>query len=131
MSNAPREYWTIWYPQAASTGLLFGRGLLDATELLLIHAAPPLLTAEVSNEDGRRLAFGRDLKRTIESPICLLRREGERIVREDLWPGEAHHQLPVLLPGGEVGILLSWWNADNYSSWRWQVEFFNQVEPAA
>jgi hypothetical protein len=126
-----KEYWTIWYPQAASTGLLVGRGLLDATERLLVHAAPPLLTAEVSGEDGRRLALGRDLKRTEESPICLLRREGERIVREDLWPGEAHYRLPVLLPGGEVGILISWWNADDRSAWRWQVEFFNQVEQAS
>jgi hypothetical protein len=32
----------------------------------------------------------------------------------------------VVLPGGEVGILLAWWNAEDGSEWRWQVEFYNQ-----
>jgi hypothetical protein len=31
----------------------------------------------------------------------------------------------VLLPGGEVGILKQWWNAEDESAWRWQVEFSN------
>ena len=40
----------------------------------------------------------------------------------------ADHDLgsPVLLPGGEVDILLRWWNAAAESEWRWQVEFYNQ-----
>ena len=40
----------------------------------------------------------------------------------------ADHDLgsPVLLPGGEVGVLLSWRNAADESEWRWQVEFYNQ-----
>jgi len=29
------------------------------------------------------------------------------------------------VPGGEVGILTAWWNAEDGSSWRWQVEFYN------
>ena len=32
----------------------------------------------------------------------------------------------VILPGGEAGILKSWWNADDRREWRWQVEFYNQ-----
>jgi len=31
----------------------------------------------------------------------------------------------IILPGGEVGILRSWWNAADGSEWRWQVEFYN------
>ena len=31
----------------------------------------------------------------------------------------------VLLPGGEVGTLLRWWNADDHSEWRWQIELYN------
>lgn len=120
------EYWTIWYPQAASTGLLLGRGLLDATTTLLVHAAPPTLTVEVTSDDGRRLAFGQDLEQSNETPICVLRREGTRITREDIWPVEAQIGLPVLLPGGEVGILKMWWHAPDHSEWRWQIELYNR-----
>ena len=35
------QYWSVWYPKAASTGLLLARGLMDPTEQLLVHAAPP------------------------------------------------------------------------------------------
>ncbi len=31
----------------------------------------------------------------------------------------------VILPGREVGQLLQWWNAEDGSEWRWQVEFYN------
>ena len=41
------EYWAIWYPKAAATGLLLGRGLLDQTDNLLLHAAPDVITVEV------------------------------------------------------------------------------------
>jgi hypothetical protein len=105
------HYWSVWYPKAASTGLLLGRGLLDPTEKLLVHAAPPVLTAEVGDGDGRRLAFGQDLEATDNAPICILHRNGNSIQRHDIWPDETHHGLPILLPGGEVGILQSWWHA--------------------
>jgi hypothetical protein len=51
--------------------------------------------------------------------------EGEQITREDLWPTPEDIGRAVILPGGEVGQLLSWWNAENESEWRWQVEFYN------
>jgi hypothetical protein len=128
MSNKPTEYWSIYYPKAASTGLWMGRGLLDATDRLLVHAAPPVLTVEVHDGDGQRIAFGQDLEATDESPICLLQKEGDAITRRDLWPGDEHIGLPVLLPGSEVGILQSWWNAEDQREWRWAVEFYNRTE---
>lgn len=121
------EYWSIWYPKAGSTGLPFARGRLDATEKLLLHAAPEVLKAEVYTDDLKLIASGEDLEATLDSPICLLTRNGNQITREDLWPNENHLDLPVLLPGGEVGILKSWWNADDQKEWRWQVEFYNSV----
>lgn len=125
----PREYWTVWFPKAAATGLLLARGLMDATPTLLVHAAPDFITVEVSDPAGRRLAFGSDLPRTQESPICRLRRAGEHIEREDLWPTAADLGALVLLPGGEVGVLLAWWNAPDRTEWRWQVEFYNCISP--
>lgn len=121
------ETWEVWYPKAAATGMLLGRGRLDPTENLLLHAAPTVITVEVRADNGARLAIGKDLEATDESPICLLQRRGEKIVRRDLWPDEQHLGLPVLLPGGEVGILQSWWNAEDRREWRWQVEFYNSI----
>ena len=31
----------------------------------------------------------------------------------------------IILPGGEVGTLLEWWNAEDGSEWRWRIEFYN------
>jgi len=122
------ETWEVWYPKAAATGLLVGRGLIDATSHLLVHAAPDVITVEVSDEAGARLAFAQDLERTQTSPICLLTRDGSKIVRDDIWPDEAHLGLPVLLPGGEVGILTSWWHRHDHKEWRWSIELHNTIE---
>ena len=119
------EFWEVWYPRATATGMLVGRGMLDPTDVLLVHAVPDVVSVEVSSRDGRRLAYGRQLERTLDSPMCRLTREGDTIRREDIWPTSADYGRPVLLPGGEVGILLSWWNAEDRLEWRWQVEFYN------
>ena len=96
------EEWDLWYPQAAATGLPFARGRLDSAPALLVHAAPPSITVTVRDDEGTVLAHGADLERTADSPIMRLRRDGERISREDIWPGDADCGTPVLLPGGEV-----------------------------
>ncbi len=122
------EYWSVWYPKAASTGLLLARGLIDTTDTLLLHAAGDVITVEVADEHGQRVAFGQDLQRTQDSPICRLRREGAIITREDVWPSDNDRGLLVMLPGGEVGTLISWWHAEDKSEWRWQVEFYNSTK---
>jgi len=119
------QLWDLWYPQAGSTGLSFARGRLAAAEMLLVHAPPPVLTVEIRNETGQRLAFSQDLPQTAERPMARLTRQGERVVRQDLWPTREDIGQLVLLPGGEVGVLLQWWNAEDGSEWRWQVEFYN------
>jgi hypothetical protein len=119
------QIWDLWYPNAAAQGLPFARGRLDATDVLLVHAAPDTLRVEVMDEAGVRLAFGDQLRRTAERPIARLRRDGAAVTREDLWPEEHDIGRRVILPGGEVGVLLSWWNAPDGSEWRWRVEFYN------
>jgi hypothetical protein len=47
------------------------------------------------------------------------------VSREQIWPGKTDLGLPVILPGGEVGILTAWWNADDHSAWRWSIELSN------
>ena len=119
------EKWEVWYPNAAATGLLFGRGDLDATEVLLVHAVPDVITVEVRDEDGRRVAYAADLQRTQPSPICRLTRNGDTVSREDIWPTELDYELPLLVSGGEVGRLKAWWNATDRKEWRWSIELYN------
>ena len=91
-------------------GISFARGRLNPTDVLLVHAAPAQLNSEVSSDDGAVLARGHDLMRTASTPIARLRRVGNEMTREDIWPTEADYGTPVMLPGGEVGILQHWWN---------------------
>ena len=119
------EIWDLWYPRAGATGLSFARGRLDATDVLWVHAPPDVLTVEVRSEAGERLAYGKDLPRTADRPMARLTRAGDTIQRADRWPSDADLGRPVILPGGEVGILRAWWNAEDESAWRWTVEFYN------
>jgi hypothetical protein len=122
---ASTQIWDLWYPDAAAQGMAFARGRLDGVDVLLVHAAPATLDVAVRNDDGRLTAQGKGLRRTAERPMARLVIRGERVEREDLWPSEEDIGRPVILPGGEVGILLQWWNADDGSEWRWRVEFYN------
>jgi hypothetical protein len=124
-SQSPLQIWDLWYPQAGATGVSFARGRLDATDVVLVHAAPPTLTVEVRTDSGHRLAYAQDLAQTADRPMARLTVQGEQITREDLWPTQEDIGRLVILPGGEVGKLISWWNAEDGSEWRWQIEFYN------
>jgi hypothetical protein len=84
-----------------------------------------MLTVEVRSDSGKRIAYAQDLPQTADRPIARLTLQGNTITREDLWPTPSDIGRLVILPGGEVGQLLSWWNAEDESEWRWQVEFYN------
>jgi len=119
------QIWDLWYSKAGATGIPFARGRLDATNVLLVHAPPPVLTVEVRSEEGQRLVYAQDLEQTADRPMARLTVQGKKITREDLWLTQEDVGRLVILPGGEVGKLLMWWNAEDGSEWRWQVEFYN------
>ncbi len=123
-SNTP-ETWDLWIPDVAARGISFARGRLDPHAIVLVHAAPERLDVAVLDDAGNALAHGKGLARTADTPMARLTRSGERITREDLWPTEADYGTPVILAGGEVGILQYWWNDDDHSEWRWRLEFYN------
>jgi hypothetical protein len=125
MTHAKQHIWDLWYPDAAAQGLPFARGRLDTTDVLLVHAAPGTLDVAVRNDAGQLLARGSGLARTADLPMARLTMEDEQIHREDRWPTDDDIGRPVMLPGGEVGILLDWWNAEDGAEWRWRVEFYN------
>lgn len=119
------EIWDLWYPSAGAQGMSFARGRLDATDVMLVHAAPETLRVEVRDDDGNLLARGDGLKATDARPMTRLTRDGSGIARVDLWPEDQDIGRPVILPGGEVGILIAWWNAEDGSEWRWSIELYN------
>jgi hypothetical protein len=125
MAQQTTEEWDLWYPKAAATGLPFARGRSAGTDVLLVHAAPPVLTVTVRDGAGRVVATGIDLQATDDTPIARLTRHGDKVERADIWPGAQDIDRLVLLPGGEIGTLKQWWHADDRSEWRWQIELYN------
>jgi hypothetical protein len=124
------ETWDLWYPGPGATGLPFARARVNAAEAadrLLVHAAPQKLQVTVRDQSGTVVASGEGLERHQPGPMSYLVRRGSAITLEDGWPTDQDIGRVVLLPGGEAGILKSWWNADDRKEWRWQVEFFNQI----
>jgi hypothetical protein len=122
------QTWDLWFPQAGATGVAFARCRVDGRAVghaVLVHAAPPVLDVWVRDETGAVIAQGHDLKRQEPGPMSLLMLEGSEVRLEDHWPTPADLGRLVILPGGEAGILLSWWHAEDRSEWRWRIEFYN------
>jgi hypothetical protein len=119
--------WEIRSPDGGSMGLEFARARLDGYARLLVHAAPSRIDVDVRDREGRQLASATGLQAEGATPISRLTVYEGSIRRENVWPDERDLGLPVILPGGEVGILISWWNAEDHSSWRWQIELSNSV----
>lgn len=125
-----REFWDLWMPGPGATGLSFARCRVraqDATDRILVHAAPQQLQVTVRDADGKVLATGENLSRRQPGPMSYLVRVDSRISLEDVWPTADDIGRLVLLPGGEAGILKAWWHADDKKEWRWQIEFSNQI----
>jgi hypothetical protein len=107
-------------------GLEFARGRSAPTDVMLVHALPERVSVEVRNQAGDLVAKGRHLSHEGVAPMSRLTIEGGKVSRENVWPEDVDVGTPVLLPGGEVGILKQWWNDEVGQEWRWSVEFANR-----
>jgi hypothetical protein len=126
VSEKPVQTWELWYPEAGATGVEFARARIDPTEVLWVHAAPPNLAVTVREGDDRVTGRGEPLRRAGEQlPMTRLALRDGTVTREDRWPTGADIGSLVILPGGEVGTLVEWWNAPDGREWRWRVEFYN------
>jgi len=123
------QTWDLWYPNAAAQGLSFCRARIEDTERTWIHSPPDALRVEVRDDAGGLLAWADQLKCSSAKtlPMARLTIVDGSVVREDGWPSDTDIGSVVLLPGGEAGILKSWWNAADEREWRWTVEFYNRV----
>jgi hypothetical protein len=119
--------WEIRNPDGAAMGLEVARGRSGEHDVILAHAMPERVDVTVTDEDGRVIAAGSDLRHELSTPISRLTIDGAAISRENVWPDDDDLGVPVVLPGGEIGILTAWWNADDGSEWRWSIELHNHV----
>jgi hypothetical protein len=122
----PIEIWDLWYQGAAATGLPFARGRLNRTDVMWVHAAPRKLEVTVRGWDGKVRARGDVSRDGAYMPMARLEVTGDSITREDRWPTQDDLGSLVILPGGEVGTLVEWWNEPDGHEWRWRVEFYNR-----
>jgi hypothetical protein len=120
--------WNVRSNDGAMNGLEFARcTTAGGWEQVLVHAAPAKAMIEVIDGADRVVARA-DLERSgAYSPMTLVELEGSALRRSEVWPTEDMYGLPVLLAGGEVGILHQWQHAGDHSWWRWSVEFSNHT----
>lgn len=59
--------------------------------------------------------------------MTLVELDSSTLRRSEVWPTEELYGLPVLLAGGEVGLLQKGHHAEDRSWWRWSVEFSNHI----
>lgn len=119
--------WEIRNPDGGSMGLEVARGRMEPHTDVLAHALPERVDIEVYDEDRTLIARGTELPGELASPIARLWIRGATVERENVWPDDSDLGKPVILPGGEVGILTAWWHAEDFSAWRWSIELSNHV----
>ena len=119
--------WEIRNPDGGMLGLEFAKGRMTAHTDVLSHALPERVDVEVRGAAGAVVASAQGLEGGASTPMARLSIHDGAITRVNVWPEESDLGKPVILPGGEVGILRSWWNADDGSQWTWTVEFHNET----
>ena len=118
--------WDLRSRDGGMNGLEFARcTTAGGFSRVLVHAAPAQLGLTVVADDDTVVLRAHADRDGAYSPITLLEIEGDRVHRTEVWPGPELYGLPVLLPGGEVGVLTAWEHAPDHSWWRWSVEFSN------
>jgi hypothetical protein len=122
------QTWELWFPDGGATGLPFARGRVDPTKVMWVHASPVILAVTVRDKQEKVVARGERLERDGDRlPLTRLSIKGTSVRREDRWPTDEDLGSLVILPGGEVGTLVSWWNAADGSEWRWRLELYNHA----
>jgi hypothetical protein len=120
--------WTIRSTDGGMNGLEFTRATTaGGFSRVLVHAAPAHAQVEIRNEDDRLVVRGEVDRDADYSPMTLLEITGAQLRRQEVWPDEDLYGLPVLVAGGEVGVLQRWEHAEDRSWWRWSVEFSNHT----
>jgi hypothetical protein len=117
MNTSGHECWVVETSKDGERWRFFGRAWKFPGEPLLLHAAPRFVRFKPDGDSEWR----RPLEQTDDVPMTLLDLENSR--RQDLWPDESCLGLPMLLPGGETGRLLSFEHQTDPDRWTYTLEF--------
>lgn len=119
--------WQLRSGDGGMNGLEFALALTGGdTRRVLVHAAPSQLRVEVRTDDGQPIVEGEAEREGDYSPITLLTLNDDSVSRSEIWPTDEHIGLPVILPGGEVGLLAAWHNDDDKTWWKWSIQLSNR-----
>ena len=111
------ECWIVETSKDGERWRFFGKAWKRPHEAILLHATPRFVRYRRIDDEGWR-----DVpERAGDHPMTLLRLEEG--TREELWPGDGHLGLPVVLPGGEEGRLLRFEHFDDPVRWTYALEF--------
>ena len=116
--------WSIESSKDGERWRFFGKAWTGQGEPLLVHGAPRFL--RYRRVEGEHEWSG-PLERSGDHPMTLL--DLDAGTRQDLWPGDRHVGLPVLLPGGEEGRLLRFEHDPSGDRWTWALEFRGPRNP--
>lgn len=116
--------WELRNPDGGMLGFEFAKSVSDEFDEILVHALPSKIDVVVRS-DGEKVAESSGLAADGDTPMARFELSEGEVRRTQVWPSDEDLGKPVILPGGELGILKSWWNAEDGSEWRWQVEFYN------
>ena len=98
-----------------------GNAWTFAGEPLMVHGASRFLRFRSVSSDE----WIGPLERSGNGCMALL--DLDSGTRTDIYPGEEHLGVPVFLPGGEAGRLLSFDLSDDGYSWTYRLEFEGEV----
>jgi hypothetical protein len=119
----PEVAWVIESSKDGERWRFMGKAWTARHEPLLVHGAPRYLRYRAADSGE----WTGPLERSGPHPMSLLELDGG--VRSELWPGEDHVGLPVLLPGGEEGRLLRFDHTEDGTAWTYVLEFRGKHEP--
>ncbi len=122
MNEHGHECWIVETSKDGEKWRFFGRAWKRPGQEVLAHGVPRFVRFRPTEEPEWREA----LERTTDHPMTLL--DMDAGVRHELWPDQSHHGLPVLLPGGEAGALVSFEHHDDPVRWNYTLEFRGQRE---
>jgi hypothetical protein len=116
----PPEVWAVETSKDGERWRFFGKAWKWPGEAVLLHAAPRFVRFR-SVVPVEQAEWCLPLEGDGGTPMTLVRMEV--LERRDVWPGEEHLGLPVLLPGGEAGRLLRFERGADGVSWTYALEF--------
>ena len=121
--------WSLRSRDGGMNGLEFARATTaSGFDRALIHAAPAHLSIEIVDDLGVVIARTENLDRVGDyRPMTVLSIDDAVISRSEVWPDVSFYGLPVLLAGGEVGMLREWHHSEDHSWWKWSLEFANHT----